>query len=143
MPTRIETQIKAHWAKVVFAIAAASITVITKTGEAVATRVSDLVFKTESNNLMIDVCKKQDSAIRAMHEKDMSIITESIDEIKESYSQIEKLSTALEKKIDMQSAKIDGYFEGLNLRFSANDSTRPCNYIEKPYSEAQITSYYK
>jgi hypothetical protein len=135
MPTKLETQIKAHWAKVVLAIAAAFITIITKTGDAVATRMSDLVFKTERQSIMFEECKKQDSVIKAIHSHDIALITLSIEEIKASNNE-------LEKKIDMHIAKMDGYFNGLNLRFSDNDTTRPCNHIGKPCTETQIT-YYK
>ena len=31
------------------------------------------------------------------------------------------------KKIDMQSAMIDGYFKGLSQRVVKSDSTKPCN----------------
>lgn len=126
MTTKIETQIKAHWAKVVFALAAASITIITKTGDAVATRVSDLVFKAEKQSMMFESCKKQDSAIKAIHAHDMSLITESIEKIKASNSEIKASYSELEKKIDMQSAMMDGYFKGINQRTAKYDSTKPC-----------------
>lgn len=126
MASKIETQIRAHWAKVVFAIAAASITIITKTGDAVATRISDLVFKTEKQSMMFEACKKQDSAIKAIHLHDMALITESIEEIKASNSEIKASYSDLEKKIDMQSAMMDGYFKGINQRTVKSDSTKPC-----------------
>ena len=126
MASKIETQIRAHWAKVLFAIAAASITIITKTGDAVATRISDLVFKTEKQSMMFEACKKQDSAIKAIHAHDMALITESIEEIKASNSEIKASYSDFEKKIDMQSAMIDGYFKGINQRTAKSDSTKPC-----------------
>lgn len=126
--SKLEAQIKAHWSKVMFALAAALITIITQTGDAVATRISDLVFKNEMQNAMFETCKKEDSAIKAIHAADISRITESIIEVKQS-------NFELEKKIDLQSAKIDGYFEGMYHSISKKDSTKPCGDKVTAYRE--------
>ena len=80
----------------VFALAA-SITIITKTGDAVATRISDLVFKTEKQSMMFNECKKQDSVINAIHSHDIALITLSIEEIKSSNNEIKVSYSELEK----------------------------------------------
>jgi hypothetical protein len=140
--SKLEAQIKAHWSKVMFAVAAALITIITQTGDAVATRISDLVFKNEMQNAMFETCKKEDSAIKAIHAADISRITESIIEIKQSnleikasYIEIGKSNSDLEKKIDIQSAMIDGYFKGMNHSISKTDSTKPCGDKLTAYRE--------
>jgi len=137
----LETQLKAHGGKILFAIAAASITVITQTGDAIATRVSDMIFtqSAQSANIasVIESCKikeaeskYRDSLILVSHHSDIAIFSEALQSIKES-------NAKLESKIDMQSAKLDGMLEGIKLRNSLsqnigyaemkNDSTKPCN----------------
>ena len=72
----------------------------------------------------------------------MSRITESIIEIKQSnleikasYIEIGKSNSDLEKKRDIQSAMIDGYFKGMNHSISKTDSTKPCGDKLTAYRE--------
>ena len=131
MTRALQAQFKAHWSKILIAIAVASVTIITKTGDAVATRIEQMIFEKSVTNTniteAITKCKQRDSSILAIHAVDMGKIAEAINAISESNKE-------LSHKIDVQSAKLDGLIEGVKFRNSigyvvdaANDSTKPCN----------------
>lgn len=133
MTRALQAQFKAHWSKILIAIAVASVTIITKTGDAVATRIEQMIFEKSVTNANIveslSTCKERDSIIMMMHTADVETLSEAIQAMRSS-------SEELSKKIDYQTAKLEGLIDGIRFRNSlgytlqaGKDTTAPCAIV--------------